>query len=88
MSSYRHPRPEHLRAVTAQVRARSNGWCERCRRRPARVVHHKRYDNLGAETADDCLDLCLRCHGVVHGKVAEKVRRPQAPGPVADWGRW
>jgi len=29
-------------------------------------VHHKHYSSLGAESADDLLVLCKRCHGAQH----------------------
>lgn len=46
-------------------------------------VHHRTYDNLGAEEPEDCVVLCSRCHELHHKNmpIAPK-QRPQTSQPL------
>ena len=62
-----------------EVRRRSGGQCERCRRHPAGSVHHKTYARLYHEDLTDLWHLCCGCHDYVHGRsdvdpAAQKIR--------------
>jgi len=45
----------------------SNVWSYLIYGQPVNV-HHKTYDNIGAEKPSDVLVLCRRCHEVQHGR--------------------
>lgn len=61
-------------AIRAAVRARSGGWCEQCRWRRAREVHHETYHNVYAERLDDLKHLCRACHESEHSIVNWRAR--------------
>jgi hypothetical protein len=48
----------------AEALARAGGRCERCGA-PAREVHHRTYERVGAERPEDLQALCAPCHRVV-----------------------
>ncbi len=57
---------------------RDHYLCQRCRRRPATTVHHRRPRDLYPELAlvlDNLESVCARCHNQEH---PEKGRRSQA----------
>jgi hypothetical protein len=56
---------DHWLAVRKQALARANGRCQLCNK-PARDVHHRTYDRLGAEDPMDLTVLCRRCHDIFH----------------------
>ena len=66
----RYLRTEHWRKLRFEVLKRSGGQCERCGYRPWKrgvlQVHHKTYDNVGHETADDLICVCAKCHMELH----------------------
>jgi hypothetical protein len=51
-----------------QLRIRSHGKCERCRRAPYEETHHLTYERLGHEFLDDLQALCAPCHEYLSGK--------------------
>lgn len=42
--------------------------CQSCDRRDGLQVHHRTYERVGEESADDLLVLCEVCHARVHAK--------------------
>lgn len=58
----------------ARVVLRAAGWCEECRTRPLREVHHLSYRRFGHEPDDDLIGLCFSCHDGRHGRSARSVR--------------
>lgn len=70
------PRPatlafeDELEAMRPLVRRRSHGHCEArlpgCRRRATCVHHRKRRSQGGDNSLENLLDLCARCHRVIH----------------------
>lgn len=63
--------------MNAEVRERSGGDCEArliiCTGRAQHQHHQLRRSQGGPDTADNLLDLCLRCHSWIHDHVAESV---------------
>jgi 5-methylcytosine-specific restriction endonuclease McrA len=54
--------------------------CERCgnKREPKHLqVHHLTYDNIFNEEPEDLELICGRCHGVEHGKIKIKPKKPK-----------
>jgi len=64
------------------VKHRARGWCERCRARRMRAVHHLTYENVGNEPLEDLQAVCQPCHDFVH---AQRGSDP-AKGFVASFG--
>lgn len=56
------------KAKRVEVLARARGRCERCRKAPAKDVHHKTYARLGDEKLSDLAVLCRNCHLDEHQK--------------------
>lgn len=54
-----------------QVRARSEGFCERCAVGPYQETHHLTYEHVGAELLDDLLAVCSPCHAFLSAKSNE-----------------
>lgn len=66
------PYGEYLRTPEwSQVRwfalCRDGFSCVFCAAADSLHVHHRRYDNRGAERGDDVVTLCERCHRKHHG---------------------
>ena len=51
-----------------EIRARSGGRCERCKRGEVTSVHHVTYERLGRELLSDLLAVCKPCHEWLSGK--------------------
>lgn len=61
-----HPRYRKVRAIAIQ---RSNGFCERCGKRPYTEVHHLKYPKWGTFDVPENLQVvCHECHCEIHGK--------------------
>jgi hypothetical protein len=45
---------------------RANFLCEKCRKRPATVVHHRTYKRVFNEEPADLIALCGSCHAEIH----------------------
>jgi hypothetical protein len=58
------------------------GWkCEKCGRTPARKflhLHHKTYERLGHEKAEDVIMVCCFCHSDTH----TELKNEQPPKPI------
>lgn len=55
-------------ALRQQVRARSNGGCERCKVGKHESTHHVTYERVGREKLDDLLAVCNACHEFLSAK--------------------
>jgi hypothetical protein len=51
-----------------QLRTRSRGNCERCRRGKYESTHHLTYERTGDEPISDLLAVCNACHKFLSGK--------------------
>ncbi len=52
----------------AKVMQRAGDLCEGCLTNPPTEVHHRTYENLGAEFAFELLALCDVCHNRIHAR--------------------
>lgn len=52
----------------SEIRQRSGGTCERCKRHKAAHCHHLTYKRLYNEPLTDLQDLCEGCHQFAHGR--------------------
>ena len=52
---------------------RADNRCQVCNGNDRLEVHHRTYENLGAERPGDLTVLCHECHGLYHAGAAEKV---------------
>lgn len=77
----RYLRTQHWQQIRAKVLQRANGRCERCGYEPWRPgtlqVHHLSYDRLGAESLEDLVAICPRCHMKIHAVDAKSKRNPE-----------
>lgn len=58
---------EHWRITRRAALARAGHRCERCAADSWLNVHHRTYENLGAEEEEDLEVLCRSCHEKEHG---------------------
>ena len=49
-----------------KVLVRDNNLCQECKNKPAKVVHHKTYENVYNEPLEDLIALCHECHTEIH----------------------
>jgi len=42
--------------------ASDNNWCQKCKIRPAQLVHHLNYDSWMHESMEDLMSVCMDCH--------------------------
>ena len=64
----KHPR---FLAIRAEVFARADGKCERCKQRPPTEPHHLRYPPWGAfDVPENLIAICHQCHCEIHGKAS------------------
>jgi len=61
---------DHWKGYRGYVLDFWNNECGLCRY-PAKDVHHRRYDRLGAEELTDCIPLCRSCHTKHHTTLKE-----------------
>ena len=65
-------RPRRIPAlVRMEVRLRAGGWCERCGAQGHHLHHRRPRSRGGADTADNLVLLCWRCHAWVHDHPAQ-----------------
>lgn len=57
---------EHWTSIRNRKIIASGNKCENCGFQYELEVHHKTYENLGAEKISDLMVLCARCHNDVH----------------------
>jgi hypothetical protein len=57
--------------LKVQVRKRSGGTCERCRKAPGDSVHHLSYERVFRESLDDLLHVCNPCHAYLSGEIED-----------------
>lgn len=50
------------------IRARCEGFCERCGVRPYESTHHLTYERIGNELLEDLLAVCNWCHEFISAK--------------------
>jgi hypothetical protein len=58
---------EHWQLVRREALARAYRQCQRCSSIRNLNVHHRTYENLGAEEDADLIVLCRSCHEKEHG---------------------
>lgn len=79
-----------------QVRERSGGKCERCKRGDHQDTHHLTYERIGHERLEDLLGVCRQCHEFLSGKTDvdpagqdvvyfNRVRAERDNGYVREW---
>lgn len=54
-------------AIKADVMHRAGYRCEACGQPYGLQVHHRTYERMGNEQADDLICLCRDCHRKIHG---------------------
>lgn len=59
----------HWAKVRAAAMKASDGRCALDKRHPAQHVHHRTYERIGLEAADDLIVLCAECHAKHHDKL-------------------
>jgi 5-methylcytosine-specific restriction protein A len=88
--------------VRALVRARADGFCERCGLKRATEFHHRRPRGMGGTNRDDtntasgCLHLCHDCHTDIESERTAAINQgwlvaqnhPPADIPVYYRGAW
>lgn len=57
---------DHWRALRRQVKKVRGRLCAGCKKARHKVVHHKTYERLGAESLEDLELLCQECHKTLH----------------------
>jgi 5-methylcytosine-specific restriction endonuclease McrA len=59
---------EHWQRKRAEALERADRACQLCASTKRLQVHHRSYENLGAEDDADLTVLCADCHAGFHGK--------------------
>ena len=59
---------------------RAGHACQVCNSRKDLHVHHRTYDNVGAELPGDLTVLCAQCHELFHNKQGGKPQRKSLGG--------
>lgn len=62
---------EHWQTVRRAALKRARFRCQVCNANAPLDVHHRTYENRGAEWASDVIALCRECHARHHGKLPE-----------------
>lgn len=75
----RYLRSGHWKRRRLQILKRANGLCERCSQRPPKTVHHRSYQNLGAERDSELMAVCNPCHRALEHEAGGYFGRPKAP---------
>ena len=67
-------RKAYCESIRKEALERAGGQCERCGANGRLILHHKTYEHLGRESANDFRALCPACHKQIH--TLTKFRRP------------
>jgi hypothetical protein len=87
--------PEYLRRFTLPswkrlrriLRVGRCAWCKTITWRTQ--LHHRTYKNLGNESSDDLIELCLYCHETVTAvRRILKISTEAATEMVRQWRQW